>query len=43
LDTLFANQWKRGDIPALWDGHTAERIIDILITNHQTVAACRVH
>lgn len=34
LDTLFANQWKRGDIPALWDGHTAERIIDILITNH---------
>ena len=32
LDTLFANQWKRGDIPALWDGHTAERIIDILIT-----------
>ena len=32
LDTLFANQWKQGDIPALWDGHTAERIIDILIT-----------
>ena len=34
LDTLFADQWKQGDIPALWDGHTAERIIDILITNH---------
>ena len=34
LDTLFADQWKQGDIPALWDGNTAERIIDILITNH---------
>ena len=32
LDTLFANEWKQGAIPALWDGHTAERIIDILIT-----------
>lgn len=30
LDTLFAGQWKKGSIPALWDGHTAERIIDIL-------------
>ena len=31
LDTLFANEWKQGDIPTLWDGHTAERIIDILV------------
>lgn len=30
LDTLFAGQWKKSSIPELWDGHTAERIIDIL-------------
>ena len=30
LDKLFAGQWKKGGIPALWDGHTAERIVDIL-------------
>ena len=30
LDTLFAGQWKQGNIPPLWDGHTAERIVDIL-------------
>ena len=34
LDTLFANEWKQGDIPTLWDGHTAERIIDILVSQH---------
>ena len=30
LDKLFAGQWKQGGIPPLWDGHAAERIIDIL-------------
>ena len=30
LDTLFAGQWKKGGIPPLWDGHAAERIVDIL-------------
>ena len=30
LDILFAGQWKKGAIPPLWDGHTAERIIEIL-------------
>ena len=30
LDKLFAGEWKKGAIPALWDGHTAERIIAIL-------------
>ena len=30
LDKLFAGQWKRGAIPELWDGHTSERIIEIL-------------
>ena len=30
LDKLFAGEWKKGSIPELWDGHTAERIIEIL-------------
>ena len=30
LDKLFAGEWKKGAIPELWDGHTAERIISIL-------------
>ena len=30
LDKLFAGEWKKGDIPDLWDGHTAERIVEIL-------------
>ena len=30
LDKLFAGQWKKGGIPPLWDGHAAERIVNIL-------------
>ena len=30
LDKLFAGEWKKGAIPELWDGRTAERIIEIL-------------
>lgn len=30
LDMLFACQWKKGAIPELWDGHAAERIVEIL-------------
>ena len=30
LDKLFAGEWKKGAIPELWDGKTAERIIEIL-------------
>ena len=30
LDKLFAGEWKKGAIPELWDGHTAERIVKIL-------------
>ena len=32
LEKLFARQWKKGGIPPLWDGHAAERIVDILQT-----------
>jgi len=35
LDNLYAGQWKKGEIPPLWDGHTAERIVDILIAESQ--------
>jgi UDP-N-acetylglucosamine 2-epimerase (non-hydrolysing) len=31
LDKLFAGEWKQGAIPALWDGQTSERIIEILL------------
>ena len=30
LQKLYAGEWKKGNIPPLWDGHTAERIVDIL-------------
>jgi UDP-N-acetylglucosamine 2-epimerase (non-hydrolysing) len=30
LDRLFAGQWKTGSIPPLWDGHTGERIAQVL-------------
>ncbi len=32
LDRLFAGEWKKGTIPPLWDGHAAERIVNILTT-----------
>lgn len=31
LDILFDGKWPNGDIPELWDGHTSDRIVDILI------------
>lgn len=31
LDVLFAGEWQTGEIPPLWDGHTAERIVEILL------------
>ncbi len=30
MDKLFNGQWKKGNIPELWDGKTAERIVSIL-------------
>lgn len=27
MDKLFAGKWKKGDIPELWDGYAAERIL----------------
>lgn len=31
MKKLFAGEWKKGGIPELWDGKTAERIVDHLI------------
>jgi UDP-N-acetylglucosamine 2-epimerase (non-hydrolysing) len=34
MDKLFAGEWKKGNIPDLWDGHSAERIVaQILLFN----------
>ena len=30
LGNINAGKWKRGNIPELWDGHTAERIVSAL-------------
>lgn len=31
LDRLLAGEWKRGQIPLLWDGRTGDRIVDVLV------------
>ncbi len=30
MQRLLSGNWKKGSIPPLWDGHTAERIINII-------------
>lgn len=32
LDKLFSGNWKKGTIPEKWDGKTAERIVDQLLS-----------
>lgn len=32
MEKLFNNNWKKGEIPELWDGKTAERIITNLLS-----------
>ena len=31
METLFAGNWKKGTIPELWDGKTAERVVSVLL------------
>ncbi len=31
MQRLISGNWKRGGIPPLWDGHTAKRIVEILV------------
>ncbi len=30
MQKLLSGKWKKGSIPPLWDGHTAERIVEII-------------
>lgn len=31
MDILFSGNWKKSSIPELWDGHAAERIVNLLL------------
>ena len=31
MQILFSGKWKKGTIPELWDGKTAERIVSIIM------------
>jgi UDP-N-acetylglucosamine 2-epimerase (non-hydrolysing) len=31
LNKLFSGGWKKGNIPELWDGHAAERIVECML------------
>lgn len=35
LEVLFAGNWKEGGVPELWDGKTADRIVQALLHLHQ--------
>lgn len=37
LDILFDGKWKKGSIPELWDGNSAERVVNILIEKFQYI------
>ena len=30
IETILAGRWKQGRVPALWDGATAPRIVDVI-------------
>lgn len=32
LEKLFSGHWKKGGVPELWDGKTAERIVEKIVT-----------
>lgn len=34
LEKLFAGNWKKGEIPAMWDGKTSDRIVQNLLHLH---------
>jgi len=36
MDKLFSGEWKHGEIPERWDGHTSERIVEILLNLKST-------
>ncbi len=34
---LFSGHWKKGNIPEKWDGHAAERIVDVLLSFEECI------
>jgi UDP-N-acetylglucosamine 2-epimerase (non-hydrolysing) len=38
MEQLFKGNWKKGSIPELWDGKTADRIVEILLNLKQPIA-----
>jgi hypothetical protein len=34
ISKILLGEWKSGTIPALWDGHTSERIVEILVKKY---------
>ena len=30
IEFILSGNWKRGDLPGLWDGKTGQRIVDVL-------------
>lgn len=32
IKDIINGQWKKGSIPGLWDGQTAERIVEVLLS-----------
>lgn len=43
LEKLFAGQWKKGNIPELWDGKSAERIVGHLIKIFNSTKILQTH
>ena len=37
MEKLFSGNWKNGGIPEKWDGHAAERIVEVLIKKSKPV------
>ena len=36
ITKIIEGKWKKGSIPALWDGKTSDRIISILLNEYKT-------
>lgn len=32
MDVLMRDEWKHGELPERWDGRTADRIVQILLS-----------
>jgi UDP-N-acetylglucosamine 2-epimerase (non-hydrolysing) len=38
LEPILSGRWKKGRIPPLWDGHAAERIVDVILDRKEANA-----